>query len=237
MVQWSVRASRPLLAVALTLLGLAWPGTARADLVTFNSPGLGETVTITFTGPHDWSSSDTGTGFAGQLNMTGPSGSFLAFCGDLNHMMGPNGTSYDVAVSSLPAGANVGAIAFLTNKYLTNPNATLDFAANTSEGEAAVQLAIWSLEYPGLFTYSGAQGPPTSVVNDFIGEAVANAGGTVVFQAWIGEGTEGQGILTPGTPAPPVSVPEPSSILLLGVGLVGLVAYRRRGPRNTLAVA
>jgi hypothetical protein len=229
-----------LAAAAFAVLSLGVPDSARADLVTFNGTGVGENVTITYTGLNG---GNQVTGFAGQLMMLNAADQpFNAFCGDLAHVMGPVGTTYNVAPATPPTSSpgTVGALAYLTNTYLNSPGATVGLhgIADQNDGEAAVQLAIWELEYGSAFSYVGG-GPPASAVAGFYADALANAGGTVVFQA-LATGDEnptvGQGILTPGAPAP-TPVPEPSSLLLLGLGLAGLVTCRWRGQSKVLALA
>jgi hypothetical protein len=231
MVQWSVRAPRPILAAALlTLLGLGSPSAVRADVISFTNTGAGEFVNVTLNGQdlHGW---------AGQYVMSLNGGSpFNAFCVDLADQMGL-GATYNVNATTMPpfVAAPLGnQIASVINKYVNSPSAAAAFLGISDQNiaEAAAQLAVWALEYGSAFSYSPDAGGPTQAqVDAFVNAALSSdqAGFTsTVYQRAEGDQI-GQTVATGGTSPGPTPVPEPPAVVLLGMGLLGLgLAFGRR---------
>jgi PEP-CTERM motif len=202
----------------LVSAGAARGGPLKVEL---DSQGAGENVTIRFLG-HDE------TVFAGQLRVhleSGPhnSAQFNSFSVDLDRHLNV-GQDYDVARRSTGHGLNHGPqIAWLYNTYGLS---TLTDGTRA----AALQLAIWDLVEDGGdgltkgdFKYL-ANDPVAALASQFISEAKHHRGRANWLDAPGGQlnsdNVHGQSLLAPQL------APEPTALLLFGMGAVGMVGYR-----------
>lgn len=178
----------------------------------------------------------------------------IVFCDDLAHTFTPNHTYNNYFASDPTAPADIvsyinlgttaaheimGLSALGTNDDI---NGTL-----TPELGAAIQLAIWEIEYGGTATFSGDAGFQTLVANLIAGAAADYTLFTSLAEPWTFSQleapcnshlvglitketscqTQGQILAIPGTIVTNF-VPEPITLLIFGAGLGGIAAIRRR---------
>jgi hypothetical protein len=227
--------------------GTLHPGTPKVQL-SLNGSSLG-TRSIAYAGPV---SVTLNTFPVGGLN--GFPQNFVVFCDDLAHTFQVNHT-YDNYFLSDPAAPTdvvnyidlgtttahdiMGLSALGTNDYILG---TL-----TPERGAAIQMAIWELEYGGTATFSGDANFQNVVANLMAGAAADYTLFTTQPDPWTFSQleapcsaalvglitkdtacqTQGQIMAIPGTIVTGF-VPEPLTLSLFGAGLAGAFAIRRR---------
>ena len=214
----------PLLALALAAVA----SQAMADTVTF--PGFAhgsQTVTATLSGPNPALTRATSAGgFLTSLN-GGPT--FESYCVDLYQSIA-FGTLYS---DYTPPG---------TTHVFTNSNAYVDLGrlyANVGPvsdalHEAAFQIAVWEIAYEANSSYDLSAGAAT-----FSGGTAASSGALTLASTWLaglgsGSGLGIQVLESPGHQDVIIAVPEPSTYLLMVMGLLGMTfVARRRGALAT----
>ncbi|WP_428537160.1 PEP-CTERM sorting domain-containing protein [Rhodopila sp.] len=206
-------------------LALATP--AMAGPFTINDIELPYNDILTINGP------TSGTAYVGQQVLTTSIGTIDAWCIDIYHddQVGPNQNVAYVTGPITTNNATPTAVA-LTDDQISKIRALVNYgdallanpATASNNVSAAIQLAIWQVEYPS-FTYQG-----NTTLNGLISnyltvvsdpKQAALYGGNVI--ALISQ--QGTQTLVTGDPA---LVPEPASLALLGAGVLGLAASRRR---------
>ena len=201
------------LACALAALGIATAGVARADTLTYSGYSVlnGQTVHLSDSKLHI--NEDANAGQITLNNFGGTGGMVSAFCIDVADFLKSSG-SFSIG-------------SFLTGSFGDTVNALLSHVLPTlgsnNLASSALQVAVWKAEYGSDLVVSG---------NDKVTDLARQYLGYVSNNVWTADPTmhvavlDGHGVSQ--SQAYLTAVPEPATVAILGVGLLGFAASRRR---------
>ena len=197
---------------------------------------LASAATVVYDG-YSWYGSDISitspnsiSGGAGQIQLYTPYKTTIdAWCVDIFTYLGSSGAFQTGPLindsSTLPGGPNllstaqigeIGALALNGDDLLRSPGATDDKSA-------AIQIAIWSIEYGSGFAYTGVDNNIPNLVSEYIGNVT---GASPLWKPYSNFATlteaGNQNLIT-------TSVPEPATwaMMLLGFAGLGFAGHRR----------
>lgn len=216
---------KPILSTAsgvVLALGLLASGPVAAGPFTIYDVEINKGEQVTLTAPI----SDS---FAfGQIVLTTSVGTIDAWCIDLFHdiyLGGGQDLSY--TTGTIATNGDGQALTALQTReiagLIVNGNALLSDGGGTPNDSLATQLAIWSVENPGVFTFSGGA-TVTAETNALIASAPSMSGDGVALISLGGQ----QGLAT-ATPSYPTasSIAEPATLAIISASLLGLGLFRR----------
>jgi hypothetical protein len=235
------------------LFGLS-AGAAMADTLTTSSvsmPNGSTTVNINYSGHSiDGGGSSINTGTIG---LQTAQGALSTYCVDLFDYIYTGNNSYTFNNNALAAGqsfSNGSSSGTWTTNQVNLITALLEngsLQTQSTVNTAALQIAIWDVEYDTAasngtynltnhdgfyFTSTGGSGSSSAIsqaqtyLTDVTSGAwVTDASHTVQYLT--ASGTQNL-IYLASTPTTPVATPEPSTVAVFGIGLIGLWAARRR---------
>ena len=191
--------------------------------------------------------SPTDSGYAGQIHLVTADGSVNVWCADLFDSLSLTGGTYTILPSTalltapgVPPGMNfrtlgeIGGLKRFGDAYLANISADPNAAA-------AVQIAIWSLEYGSAFTYDPLGPPVDGPLSYVTGLLDAVSGGFIprFYGFFVMEEAGNQTLIADSIPGitPFTVVPETSTwaMMLLGFAGLGFAGFRNAKAKAALA--
>lgn len=167
---------------------------------------------------------------ANTSNLGGFAGTFQTFCLEKNEYISA-GVLYNVVLNSMAVNGGTGGpnpdplsvgSAYLYEKFATGTLAGYNYGAGRAGSAAQLQNAFWMLE--GDIAYSNANTYIALVEGLFAGQAGAIADYT-------GGSVKVLNLTLPNGQDQLVYVPEPSTFILLGLGMIGMAGVRRKMKR------
>jgi len=201
-------------------LGLFMPAVATADPVNFAALE-GQTVQLTVE-PYS-SGENNGQYYVGLTEGIIDGQTFWMFCDDSQHDITVP-TTYSVVVEGLTAGTFTGdnmglSLAQLQEQSILGLNFGTAPSGNLQK-DIAAQQAIWNISTPGMYPSDATMTAMTNI-------ALGTYGNGNYSDSYFLNPTDGGQGMMPVDPTPVNPTPEPSSLLMLGTGLLGLAGAFR----------